>query len=104
MRIRQWVGGLPSPELLAQYKAKRQEQTDNHVAGTYTRMREKLDGVGAEEPRPKVGSKEYYQDHPIITENRERVKAMRGAGLRTMAIVRETGLTRYWVEKILALK
>jgi len=102
-RIRQWVGGLPSPDLLAQYRALRQEKTDSHVNNTYLKMREKLDGVGADEPRPKTGSKDYYAVHPIILENAERVKAMRAAGKRTQAIVRETGLTRYWIEKILAI-
>ena len=102
-RIRQWVGGLPSPELLAQYRAMRQEMTDSHVDNTYLKMREKLDGIGLEEKKAKPGSKEYYAVHPVILENMDRVKALRAQGKRTQTIVRETGLTRYWIEKILSI-
>ncbi|MDD1665464.1 MAG: hypothetical protein LUQ32_08900 [Methanomicrobiales archaeon] len=57
--------------------------TDNHIDSTYTKIREKLDGVGGEEKKTKVGSKDYYSTHPTITENLKRVKAMKDQGSRS---------------------
>ena len=103
MRIRQWVGGLPSEELMTGYKAMRQAMTDQHVDGTYTKVKEKLDGV-VREKKPKAGSEEYYRKHPQVVENYESVKTLKNQGKRTSVISRETGLPRYWVEKIIAMK
>jgi len=41
---------------------------------------------------------------PIIVENRDVVRKMYSDGKKIEAIVRETGLTRYWIQRCLFAK
>jgi hypothetical protein len=95
MRIRFWLCGKPSKELEAEYVGERRENTKAHLKASYTRMME-------EEIR-KAGPKEK-KENPVIVSNRERVRSLYadGEGMKVDRIMRETGLSRYMVNRCLS--
>jgi len=98
-RITTWIIEKPSAELYAAYKKMRRENTDQFVEDTQTKLREKYN------PAPKVDHRYTdYANHPVVVKNRDKVMALTDAGKKVEAIVRETGLTRYWIQRIQALK
>ena len=54
-------------------------------------------------PTPKADKRmKDYANMPIVIEHRDKVLEMLAAGKKTEAIVRATGLTRYWIQRIQA--
>lgn len=97
-RIKLWVIGKPSPELYAAYSHMRQENTDEFIDATQAKLQEKFN------PTKRVdGRIKNYSEMPIVMENKDVVMEMHRAGRRVEAIVRETGLPRYWVQKCVAV-
>jgi len=97
-RIKYWLCGKPSIALETEYKRIRMENTGDHIEQSYAKFQERTN------PQPKTdGRIKDYANMPIVVENRERVTAMLKAGERVEAIVRATGLTRYWVQRIQSL-
>jgi DNA invertase Pin-like site-specific DNA recombinase len=45
-----------------------------------------------------------YSKLPVVIENKDRVKALLAEGVKVEAIIRETGLTRYWIQRCMSIK
>lgn len=99
MRIKTWIIEKPSEELYAEYKKMRHENTDQYIEDAQKKLEEKYN------PAPKVDHRyTNYATHPVVIKNRDKVMALTDAGKKVERIVRETGLTRYWIQRIQALK
>lgn len=97
-RIKLWVIERPDKDLYSEYKKMRRENTDTFIEDAQAKLKARLNPVKHPDGRIKD-----YASMPIVVENRDRVLAMLGSGERVETIVRETGLTRYWVQRIQAM-
>jgi len=98
-RIKTWIIERPSDALNAEYKKMRRENTDQFIEDAQVKVNEKLNPTKKADGRLKD-----YSVLPIVVENRDRVKALKAQGLKDEAIVRKTGLTRYWIQRILSVQ
>lgn len=97
-RITTWIIERPSDKLDTAYKKMRRENTDQFIDDARAKVNEKLNRV--KKPDGRIRD---YANLPIITENKERVLSLLKESDNVEAVVRETGLTRYWIQRIRAL-
>ena len=97
-RITTWIIERPSDELDTAYKKMRRENTDQFISDARAKVDEKLNHV--KKPDGRIRD---YANLPIVKENKDTVLAMLKENDNVEAVVKKTGLTRYWVQRIRAL-
>jgi hypothetical protein len=95
MRIKYWVGGLPSPETEAIYKEMRLNNTTEAIEESYQKLLEKT----GQKEKPDGRMKDYRQSDEF-QKHGELIRKMTIENEPTERMVRKTGLTRYKIQRI----
>jgi len=102
-RLKWWVIERPSEEIYAKYKQMRQENTDEYILEAGVKIQAKLNPKKGESGRPPKELKDYAS-MPIVLENINKVRELRGQGVQIGTISRDLGISRYWIDKCLSIK
>lgn len=102
-RLKWWVIEKPSDKIYAEYKQMRQDNTDEYIEGAGIKIMAKLNPKKGESGRPPKELKDYAS-MPIVLENINKVRELRGQGVQIGTISRELGISRYWIDKCLSIK
>lgn len=97
-RVKLWMIEKPSEGLNSEYQAMRRKNTDSFIEEAREKVMAKI------APGKKTdGRIRDYGSMPIVIENAARCKELLDAGNNLEQIARDTGLTRYWVERCLSV-
>ncbi len=96
-RITTWIIEKPSEKLYSQYEKIRMDNTNSYIEDARKKLEEKhkINDTG-ERIDKRIKN---YKEMPQITNNKDRVLKMYNEGKKIGEIVRETGLSRYWIDK-----
>jgi hypothetical protein len=95
MRIKYWVGGLPTPESEKIYKEMRLNNTTEAIEESYQKLLEKT----GQKDKPDGRLKDYRQSDEFVKHG-DLIRQMTKENEPTEKIVRKTGLTRYKIQRI----
>jgi hypothetical protein len=102
-RLKWWVIGKPSEKLYAEYKKMRQDNTDDFILDAGLKIQAKLNPKKGESGRlPK--SINDYASMPVVLDNVNKVRELKGQGVNIEKISQKLGISRYWVGKCLSIK